>query len=386
MVVLNLAEIQIGKEKVAFGTETVLYQPFPGRVSKGDVTPTIKEAEILINDMSSRNEAEDAVHGESEFGIKVKSRLQDGRPFYWLMGGYAVAAGIQIDTTGNTITFTDADPDTITRANGSWITDGISVGDVITIADSSLNDGTYTVTIVTALVITLTVTVDSLAAESMTTGTLLMSPPYQHTITNSNTIPSYSIEHVINAAYSHKFFGSKLDELTFTMTKGQTVISETTFKSATNPDPDLTPGDPTQSSITPYEFHQATTLIVNEVEYKCTTRQMVTNMSNGLEGDSSLCSRDVTSITEGFRKFILTLEIREADSTLLSLLKNRTEFAASIVVTRGDGDTITYTIPKAKLFEMSYDYGGNPVIDILPIRVISDWTIVVVDDVPTYDI
>lgn len=356
---------------------------------RGDVSPSIKEADISIQEFGSRNEATQSLHGESEFSIKTKFRLQNARPFQWLMGGYAVVPAISIDTTGNTITFADADPDTITRANGSWITDGIEVGNAVVISGSSSNDGSYTATIVTALVITLTVTADSLAAESMTTGSLLVSPPYTHSITNSNIIPSYSIEHVINKTtagtndYSHKFLGSKCDELSLTMTKGQTVICEATFL-AGGYEKDPTPGTNVVDSIVPYEFHQATILTVNGIDYKLKARQLVLTMNNGLEREYSLCSRDAEGISEGIRKFMATLEIYEVDDTLQDLFENRTDFAISIVITRGT-DTITIAVANAKIFEPSWDLGGNAVVDILPIRVIGDWTVTSQDDETTYD-
>ena len=74
-----------------------------------------------------------------------------------------------INATGNTITFADADPDTITRASGDWTT-LFAVGDVITITNSTSNDGSYTIASLTSTVITL-VTADTLAAETNTTVT-----------------------------------------------------------------------------------------------------------------------------------------------------------------------------------------------------------------------
>ena len=68
---------------------------------------------------------------------------------------------------GVNLTFADADPDTITRASGSWITDGVVPGMRFTVAESASNDGSYTVATVSALVITC-ITGDALAAEGPT--------------------------------------------------------------------------------------------------------------------------------------------------------------------------------------------------------------------------
>jgi hypothetical protein len=79
-----------------------------------------------------------------------------------------------IDATGNTITFTEggASKDTITRASGSWITDGFEVGDVFTVTDdgAATNAGTYTIFSLTATVITL-IAADDVAAETNTLDT-----------------------------------------------------------------------------------------------------------------------------------------------------------------------------------------------------------------------
>lgn len=72
-------------------------------------------------------------------------------------------------TTGN-LTFGNANPDTIVRASGSWVTDGVAVGDIVTISSgTTLNLGSFTVATVAALTLTLVAT-DTVAAEVVTGG------------------------------------------------------------------------------------------------------------------------------------------------------------------------------------------------------------------------
>ena len=52
-----------------------------------------------------------------------------------------------------TITYADT-PNIATRASGSYIADGFKVGDMIVISGSTSNDGTYTITALTATVLT----------------------------------------------------------------------------------------------------------------------------------------------------------------------------------------------------------------------------------------
>ena len=95
-----------------------------------------------------------------------------GKFGYWLwraFGGIgwlpAVGTGAQVTASGGrTLTFADADPDTITASSGSFITDGYEVGMTVTVAGTSSNNGTYVIASVTATVITL-ITGDALAAE-----------------------------------------------------------------------------------------------------------------------------------------------------------------------------------------------------------------------------
>lgn len=302
MVQQNLTNIQIGIESTA-GTETSSFVQYPGIAQRGDVSPTIQEAEILIGNMSGRLASDQALHGESTYGLTTNIRLQTGQPFYWLMGTVA------------------------------------------------------------------------------TTGT----DPYTHAISNNNTVPSFSVEYVIDSDHSHKFLGCKLDSLEVTLTQGQPVSANLSWVAMTH-SIDTTPGSPTSRSTVPYEFHQMSTLTVNGVSYLADVRQATISMSNGLERDYALSSRDAQSITEGIRECTMNLEIRADDETLMNLLKSRTDFSISFVLTRGSNDTITITVSNAKIFAPSYDFGGNAIVDVLPVRVIGNWTVSVVDALSSYAI
>lgn len=61
-----------------------------------------------------------------------------------------------LDASTNTISFTNASPDTITRTSGSWITDGYRVGAQVTVrnAANAANNGTFVIDVMTATVLT----------------------------------------------------------------------------------------------------------------------------------------------------------------------------------------------------------------------------------------
>jgi len=64
----------------------------------------------------------------------------------------AIAAGESLGSL--TLTFTDANPDTILRSAGSWITDGVAIGTQV-YTDSVSNPGPFTVASLTATLLTL---------------------------------------------------------------------------------------------------------------------------------------------------------------------------------------------------------------------------------------
>lgn len=65
---------------------------------------------------------------------------------------------------GRTLTFADADPDTITASSGDFASDGFKAGMKLTVAGTSSNNGTFVIASVTATVITLEAG-ETLAAE-----------------------------------------------------------------------------------------------------------------------------------------------------------------------------------------------------------------------------
>ena len=74
--------------------------------------------------------------------------------------------------SGVDITFADANPDTITRASGSFVTDGYVANDRVDGSGSASNDGKYTIATVAALVLTL-IASDTLVAEGPVAGVTL---------------------------------------------------------------------------------------------------------------------------------------------------------------------------------------------------------------------
>jgi hypothetical protein len=80
----------------------------------------------------------------------------------------APATAEVVSSGGRTLTFADANPDTVTASAGSFITDGFLAGMTLAV-DSPLNGGNFTIAKVTALVLTV-IAADAFAAEGPLSG------------------------------------------------------------------------------------------------------------------------------------------------------------------------------------------------------------------------
>jgi len=102
-----------------------------------------------------------------------------------------------------TVTFANANPDTITRSTGSWITDGFLVGDKITASGSVSNDGEYTIATggVTATVLTLTNT-DVLVNEGPVASVAISTGTVDAPITAQTTYDETDMSIIFDAPYT----------------------------------------------------------------------------------------------------------------------------------------------------------------------------------------
>ncbi len=99
------------------------------------------------------------------FTISASSK-RPGCSVYWdTPGNYPTGAV----TTGTIALDYDAATSTITRASGSFVTDGFVIGQTITVSNSTRNDGTYTITNVVALTLTVS---EALVNETVGTSTV----------------------------------------------------------------------------------------------------------------------------------------------------------------------------------------------------------------------
>ncbi|MDE2096245.1 MAG: hypothetical protein KGL39_03300 [Patescibacteria group bacterium] len=126
-----------------------------------DVSPQI--ATFRSNEIRPDRQLVTFRHGTEQVRGTLRGELSPGSYkdiFASLLGGaWATGAISSIVTSGNTVTAAAAavntSPGTFTRASGSWITDGLKIGDIIRVASSSVaanNNRNYRITGLTPLV------------------------------------------------------------------------------------------------------------------------------------------------------------------------------------------------------------------------------------------
>jgi len=100
--------------------------------------------------------------GQDSFSIAdTEVEADRGKIAYWLASydlGFlpSIEDATQITAAGGrTLTFADANPDTVTASTGDFDADGYKVGMTLVVAGTSSNNGSYKIATVTALVITL---------------------------------------------------------------------------------------------------------------------------------------------------------------------------------------------------------------------------------------
>ena len=114
--------------------------------------------------------------------------------------------------SGVDITFADANPDTITRASGSFVTDGYVANDRVDVSGSASNDGKYTIATVAATVLTL-IAADTLVAEGPSGGITLKR--WAHPDNGADNPAMCVRDYLLSTIYGPGLAEADLDEASF---------------------------------------------------------------------------------------------------------------------------------------------------------------------------
>ena len=140
---------------------------------------TMDEAQTSGNATAVRGLV-DSYETADERYVGVRQAVRDRQP-------YAEISVVTARMSGSpTLTFAEGAPDTITRSDGSWITDGVQAGDVITFAGTVSNNAAYIVSAVTATEIQ----TDGVTAEVIATASAVIRRALDITATGGTVVRS----------------------------------------------------------------------------------------------------------------------------------------------------------------------------------------------------
>ena len=210
--------------------------------------------------------------------------------------------------------------------------------------------------------------------------------PYTHALSLANSLPSLSIEAVLGAGdFSIKMLGSKVDTFDLSFVAGEVPKVRLSGFSRSGL-VDTTPGNPSQLSTIPIQYHQTSTLTINGVSNKSKCERAQYQYKNNIAPEYGLASLAPAEILEGARGMVANFTLRVIDETQIMLRENYTDFALSHVITRAVNDTMTFTIGSAKTMKPSKSTpgGGGAFKLTLPCKVQGTWSASAVDAISVY--
>ena len=204
-----------------------------------------------------------------------------------------------------------------------------------------------------------------------------------HTLSFSDTLPSMEFRFKLQNGLGHVFKGAKVKSLKLSIAEKAKVVAEIKFVAITYSYSDLSAVTITSpdETTTPFMFADVTSLLLNSTDQLEQARSIEISIDRDTELLYGLSSTDPLYPVEGARKTEINLEIYAPadDSALYGLFNNETEFATSIALQNADGDTVTISISKTRIFDYKHETGDKSITVPLTLIVIGDWTATVND-------
>lgn len=187
--------------------------------------------------------------------------------------------------------------------------------------------------------------------------------PYTHTVSEASQLPSITMQHELfdsagNSELIRRFSGGKVNRATYSATEGEQLrmgIDEVMFNSyAKTGDAGVATDASEYPTTEPYLYSQgALTIFGSEfARIKSFTLDVMNNLEPKYYISDDGSERLPYEIREGHREYRLAVTADIVDSTIFDeLVKEGVEvatftgFNAEILFTRGENDTITFTMP-----------------------------------------
>ena len=249
-------------------------------------------------------------------------------------------APIVADATaaGTTFSFVDSDPDTITRAAGSFVTDGFLAGDLITVSGTASNDGTYTIATVAAATITLIAT-DTLVAEAAVATAVLTTERELMSANATRTTFTYEVTYFDAATVEYEtFFGVEVNTATITVpTSGEVFMDCEMVGIGASAHTLQAPNTPTYTDAAdtvPMAGSVASSSLQEAAATLAGVETLTMTINNNRAAKFQVGSQTASHVEEGDWDAELTMSIYFSDSTLQQKFLSGTR--TDIIVTVAD--------------------------------------------------
>jgi hypothetical protein len=196
------------------------------------------------------------------------------------------------------------------------------------------------------------------ALGSVTYGTTPTGEIYTHTISESNDLPSFTVQAGVIGTpnFVRDFTGCKVNTLTLTAEKEEALTCEVEFIAQSSVD--SSSGTPPVADTSSYFSFYEGSVTINGVQQDI-VEEFELEISNGLEGLFALGSMEIVRLQEGQREYTLSIgQIFESNAQYL-LWKNGTEFDAVLSFVAPDGRELHITCHNCKYDTNELEHGAE---------------------------
>ncbi len=217
-------------------------------------------------------------------------------------------------------------------------------------------------------------------------------PPFTHTLTQVNKLPSYSVE-LFNEdlGISRKILGNKVNQMKLELVEGEEVMASLDWIGMSGAK-DVSPGTPSELTGDPWMYDECTIFSVDGQEKVDATLDMTWTYARNVEARGTLGQKNPRFVKEGKRTHLIEAELYSDDVEILDIVSGFTEFATVFkLVRQAAADEMTITFPQCKIFNHDNQLSGDDVFkEKLVIEPFADSsqvpiTAIVIDAIDDYD-
>lgn len=323
-------------------------------------------------EIADHRQVSDYRHGVRRLGGNINGELSPGTYKDFIAAALRRAFATVTAITGASITVAGSGPYTITRAAGSWLTDGVKIGDVVRLtagsfAAANLNKNIL-VTGVTALVITgIVMNGSTLTAEGpIASATLTLPGKKTYVPATGHTNKSFAVEHYYSdIVQSELYLGCKVDTIDINLppTGLATIAMAMVGQDVTNASSAYYTS-PTAATTTGLVAAVNGVLMVGGVQVAICTGMSI-KLAGGMNTEPVIGSNVQPEHAPGRVVISGSFTAFFANATLRDNFVNEDEISLIVTLTTSNAaaaDFVTFVLPRIKLGSADKDDGEKSII------------------------